>query len=223
LETVEIQAEPRNPGKKGKAKSLRRDQKIPAVFYGPNTQAVSLQVGKKDFVTRVAGMEGSHLIRFQSVSPLLANKVALVKELQFHPLTEDVVHVDFYEVDLAEKIQVKVPLHFVGKAEGVVRGGILQPIVREIEVECLPMEIPEYVNVEVTALDIGHSLHLEDVTLPSGVVALHEAKFTLVTVVPPTVEEAAPAAEAAEAAVEGAETVEAASQGEKKKEEGSGS
>jgi large subunit ribosomal protein L25 len=222
LETVEIQAEPRDPGKKGRVKSLRRDGKIPAVFYGPKTETVSLGIGKREFVTRVAGLEGSHLIRFQSASPLLANKVALVKEMQFHPVTEDVVHVDFYEVDLAEKILVKVPLHFVGKAEGVVRGGILQPVVREIEVECLPMEIPEYVNVEVTSLDIGHSLHVEDVVMPSGVVALYETNFTLVTVVPPTVEEAAPAAEAPAAAAEGAEIPEGAPQ-EKKKEEGSGS
>jgi len=222
LETVEIQAEPRAAGKKGSAKRLRREGKIPGVFYGPKTGTVSLEVGEKEFVTRVAGLEGSHLIRFQSGSPLLSNKVALVKELQIHPVTEDVLHVDFYEVDLAEKIQVKVPLHFVGKAEGVVRGGILQPIVREIEVECLPVEIPEYVEVEVSSLDIGHSLHIGDVTLPSGVVALHEPNFTLVTVVPPTVEEVAPTAEAP-AAVEGAEAAPAAPEEEKKKEEGSGS
>lgn len=222
METVEIQAEPRGAGKKGSAKRLRRGGKIPGVIYGPKTGTVSLEVGMREFVTRVAGLEGSHLIRFQSGSPLLANKVALVKELQLHPVTEDVVHVDFYEVDLKEKIQVKVPLHFVGKAEGVVRGGILQPIVREIEVECLPMEIPEYVEVEVSSLDIGHSLHLGDVSLPSGVMALHESNFTLVTVVPPTVEEAAPAAEAP-AVAEGAEAAPAATEEEKKKEEGSGS
>lgn len=224
METVEIQAEPRGDGNRGSVKKLRREGKIPGVFYGPKTETISLEIGKRDFVTRVAGLEGSRLIRFQSGSPLLANKVALVKDMQLHPVTEDVVHVDFYEVDLAEKIQVKVPLHFVGKAEGVVRGGILQPVVREIEVECLPMEIPEFIEVEVSPLDIGHSLHIGDVTIPPGVVALHEPNFTLVTVVPPTaVEEAAPAAEAPEALPEGAEAAPAAPEEEKKKEEGSGS
>jgi large subunit ribosomal protein L25 len=221
LETVEIQAEPRDSGSKGKARRLRRSGKIPAVFYGPKAETVSLAVGEKDFVTRVAGFEGSHLIRFQSGSPLLSNKVALVKDLQLHPVTGNVLHVDFYEVDLTQKIQVMAPLHFVGKAEGVVRGGILQPVVREIEVECLPMEIPEYIDVEVSALDIGDSLHVEDLTMPPGVTAVYENNFTLVTVVPPSVEEAAPTAEAATAEV--AEGAEAASPGEKKKEEGAGS
>jgi len=157
----------------------------------------------------------------KSASPLLADKVALVKEMQFHPVTGEVVHADFYEVDLAARIRVKVPLHFVGKAAGVVRGGILQPVVREIEVECLPLEIPEYLNVEVSALDIGHSLHVEDLPLPEGVVAIYETNFTLVTVVPPTVEEAPRVEEAAPAvAVEAAEAA-AAPAPEKAKEEDS--
>jgi large subunit ribosomal protein L25 len=95
-----------------------------------------------------------------------------------------------------------VPLRFVGKAAGVVRGGILQPIVREIEVECLPLDIPEFFNVDVSELDIGDSVHVEELTMPEGVTALFDSNFALVTVVTPTVEEA-PAAPAA-AVVEGA-------------------
>jgi len=204
LETVDIQVEPRELGTKGKVRELRRNGKIPGVFYGPKTQTISLEINKKEFVARVSGLEGTHLIRLKSESPLLANKVALVKEVQFHPVTEDVVHADLYEVDLAAKIQVKVPLHFVGKAVGVVRGGILQPVVREIEVECLPTDIPEYIDVEVSSLDIGHSLHITDLTLPEGVVPIYETELTLVTVVPPTVEEA-PAVEAPTPVVEAAE------------------
>jgi large subunit ribosomal protein L25 len=95
-----------------------------------------------------------------------------------------------------------VPLRFIGKAAGVVRGGILQPIVREIEVECLPLDIPEFFNVDVSELDIGDSVHVEELTMPEGVTALFDSNFALVTVVTPTVEEA-PAAPAA-AVVEGA-------------------
>jgi len=220
LETVEIQIEPRDSGSKGKVKELRRQGKLPGVFYGPKTQAVPLELDRKEFLSRVADLGGSRLIRMKSASPLLADRVALVKEMQFHPVTGEVVHADFYEVDLTAKIRVKVPLHFVGKAEGVVRGGILQPVVREVEVECLPMDIPEYFNVEVSALDIGHSLHVTDLPMREGVVAVYETNFTLVTVVPPTVEEA-PAAEAAPAVVvEGAEAPAAAPE-EKKKEESS--
>lgn len=220
METVEIQIEPRDSGSKGKVKELRRQGKLPGVFYGPKAQTIPLELDRKEFLSRVADLEGSRLIRIKSASPLLADRVALVKEMQFHPVTGEVIHADFYEVDLTAKIRVKVPLHFVGKAEGVVRGGILQPVVREVEVECLPMDIPEYFDVEVSALDIGHSLHITDLPMREGIVAVYETNFTLVTVVPPTVEEA-PAAEAAPAVVvEGAEAPAAAPE-EKKKEESS--
>ena len=168
METIEIQIEPREAGAKGRAKQLRREGKLPGIFYGPKAESVPLELDRKDFLSRVAGLEGSHLIRIKSSSPLLAERVALVKEMQFHPVTGEVVHADFYEVDLSARIRVKVPLHFVGKAEGVVRGGILQPVVREIEVECLPMDIPEYFDVEVSSLDIGHSLHVKDLSIPEG-------------------------------------------------------
>ena len=201
METVEIQVNTREPGSKQKARRLRRQGNIPGVLYGPKLSPVPLELNRKDFLTRVAGLEGSHLVRMKSESSSLADKVALVKEMQFHPVTGDILHADFYEVDLTAKIQVNVPLHFVGKAAGVVRGGILQPVVREIEVECLPLDIPEFFNVEVSGLDIGDSVHVEDLPMPEGVTAIYESNFTLVTVVPPTVEEA-PAAEAAPEAVE---------------------
>jgi len=228
LETVEIQIEPRESDGKGRARRARRAGKLPGVFYGPKSAAVALELDRKDFLTRVAHLEGSHLIRIKSGSPALADKVALVKELQYHPVTGEVIHADLYEVDLTEKIRVKVPLHFVGKAAGVVRGGILQPVVREIEVECLPMDIPEFFDVEVSALDIGDSLHVTELAMPAGVAAASESDLTLVTVVPPSIEEAptpaeaaAPAAEGAEAApaAEGAEPAPAAAKKEEKKEE----
>ena len=218
METIEIHMEPRETDGKRKAKRLRREGRLPGIFYGPKAQAISLQVDMKEFVTRVGGLEGSHLIRIKSASPLLADKVALLKEMQCHPITGRVLHADFYEVDLTEKIQVNIPLHFVGKAAGVVRGGILQPIVREIEVECLPMDIPEYINVEVSSLDIGDALHVTDLSIPAGVVPIYETNLTLVTVVPPTVEEA-PAA-AAPVAAEVAEGAEAAPGEKEEKEEG---
>jgi large subunit ribosomal protein L25 len=218
VETVEIKIEPREAGTKGKAKRLRRDGKLPGVFYGPKAQTVPLEIDRKDFMSRVADLEGSHLIRIKSGSPLLADKVALVKEMQFHPVTGEVLHADFYEVDLSAKIRVKVPLHFVGKAVGVVRGGILQPIVREVEVECLPTDIPEFFNVEVSELDIGDSLHVTGLAMPEGVVAASESDLTLVTVVPPSIEEAPTPVEAPVVAVEGAEAPAAAPEGEKKEE-----
>jgi large subunit ribosomal protein L25 len=201
LETLEVQANARAAGGKNHARRLRRSGKIPAVLYGPKTQAVALELDKKDFSTRVALLQGSHLVRLKSSVPALAEKVALVKEMQFHPISGDVTHADLYEVDLAAKIQVQVPLRFVGKAAGVTRGGILQPIVREVEVECLPMDIPGFFNVDVSALDIGNSIHVEEIQMPADVTLVFESNFAVVTVVTPTVEEAPVAAAPAEGEV----------------------
>lgn len=202
METLEIRVDARDKKRKRDAKRLLREGKIPGILYGPKTPAISLALDKREFSSRVADLEGSHLVRLKSESSALADKVALVKSMQYHPISGDVIHTDLYEVDLSAKITVNVPLHFVGKAEGVVRGGILQPIVREIAVECLPLDIPAFFDVDVSRLDIGDSVHVEELTIPEGVKAVYESNFPLVAVVPPTVEEA-PAAAAAP--VEGAE------------------
>ena len=188
MDTLEIQVEARDKQRKRDARRLLREGKIPAILYGPKMTAVTLALDKKEFSRRVAGLQGSHLVRLKSASATLAEKVALVKDMQFHPISGDVIHADFYEVDLSAKIQVHVPLRFVGKAVGIVNGGILQPILREIEVECLPLDIPEFFNVDVTALDIGDSVHIEDLQMPDGVVSVAEDNLALVAVVPPTVE-----------------------------------
>jgi large subunit ribosomal protein L25 len=208
----------REKKRKRDAKRLLRNGRIPGILYGPKTEAVALEFDKRDFSTRIAGLEGSHLVRLKSAAPALAEKVALLKEMQFHPLSGEVVHADLYEVDLSAKITVRVPLHFIGKAAGVVRGGILQPIVREVEVECLPLDIPEFFDVDVSALDIGDSVHIEELKIPEGVAVVSEENLALVAVVPPTVEEEP--TPAAEAPVEGAEVApaptEAAPEEEKK-------
>ena len=215
METLEIRVDPRDKKSKRDAKRLLRNGKIPAILYGPKTTAVALALDKREFSSRVADLEGSHLVRLKSESAALADKVALVKEMQFHPISGDVIHTDLYEVDLSAKITVHVPLHFVGKAEGVVRGGILQPIVREIEVECLPLDIPAYFDVDVSRLDIGDSVHIEELTMPEGVTAVAESNLALVAVVPPTVEEApAAAAEPVEGAEAAPASTESAKEGE---------
>lgn len=215
METLEIRADAREKKHKRDARRLLRNGKVPGIFYGPKTPSIPLELDKREFSSRIAGLEGSHLVRLKSESPALADKVALVKDMQYHPINGDVIHADLYEVDLTAKITVNVPLHFVGKAAGVVRGGILQPIVREIEVECLPLDIPAYFDVDVSALDIGDSVHIEELTMPADVAAIYDSNIPLVAVVPPTVEEA-PAA-AAEPVV-GAEIIPAAPEATKESE-----
>ena len=202
MEAVEVHVDRRVQGRKGAAKKLRRAGTIPAVFYGPKRTTVAISVQAEEFDQKLKHLEGSHLIRLLHANggdKELHEKMTLLREVQRHPVSGEVLHADFYEVDLAERLTVSVPLRFVGKAAGVVTGGILQPILREIQVECLSTEIPEFLEVNVTALNIHEAVHLADLTLPEGVTAVGDSAQPLVTVLPPTVEEVKPA-EAAEAA-----------------------
>jgi large subunit ribosomal protein L25 len=215
MEEIALNVETRDGQGKGPARRLRQTGKIPGVFYGPKSQATALAIDNKEFTTHVTNLEGSHLIRFQSASSDLAQKVALVREVQVHPVSGSVLHVDFYEVDLTQRLQVTVPLHFVGKAAGIAEGGILQPIIREIEVECLPSDIPQFIEVDVSALNIHDAIHLADVTLPANVSAAFENNEAVVSVLPPTVEEVK-AAEPTEVAAEGAVPAEGAAEAKEK-------
>jgi large subunit ribosomal protein L25 len=208
MEMVEIKVERRAGSGKGAARKLRRAGTIPGVFYGPGRTTVEVGVGAEEFEKKLSHLEGSHLIRLVNDGGKdadLHDKAVLVREVQRHPVSDDILHVDFFEVSLTERLTVSVPLRFVGKPVGVVDGGILQPIVREIEVECLPTEIPQFIEVDVSALGIHEAVHLSSVQLPEGVTSMGDPMQTVVTVLPPTVEEAKPAVEAAEVApVEGA-------------------
>src|SRR5262245_31879963 len=162
METVEIQVEPRSGCGKGEARRLRARGKAPAVFYGPKRATSQIAVDSKEFLQKIAALEGSHLIRFTSAVEEIANKVALVKEAQYHPVTGALLHADFYEVDMAAKLRVRVALHFTGKAVGVALGGILQPVQRDVEVECLPADIPEFLEVDVSVLAIHDAVHISE-------------------------------------------------------------
>ena len=203
METVEITIERRDDHGKGPARRLRAGGKVPGILYGPKRTTTSIAVSAEEFEKKIVHLEGSHLIRLVNdggKDAELHDKAVLLREVQRHPVTDAVLHVDFLEVDLTERLIVSVPLHFIGKATGVVAGGILQPVVREVEVECLPTEIPEFIEVDVSALGIHEAVHLSDLRLPEGATSVGDPTQTLVTVLPPTVEEAKPAAEAAEAA-----------------------
>jgi large subunit ribosomal protein L25 len=208
MEMVEITVARRTGQGKSAARKLRRTGSIPAIFYGPKRTTVAVALGAKEFDEKLAHLEGSHLIRLVNdggKDAELHDKAVLLREVQRHPTTDAILHVDLFEVSLTERLTVSVPLRFVGKAAGVVDGGILQPILREIEVECLPTEIPDFIEVDVSPLGIHEAVHLTDVQLPAGVTLISDPTQTVVTVLPPTVEEAKPAAEAAEAVpVEGA-------------------
>lgn len=207
METVDITVERREQFRKGNARRLRAAGRVPGIVYGPKRQALAVSVSTLEFERKLAHLEGTRLVRLLSATaqdPDLHDRVVLLREMQEHPVTGAVLHADFYEVDLTARIEVQVPLHFVGKAAGVVTGGILQPVMRELAVECLPTEIPEYLEVDVTPLGIHDALHVRDLRLPEGVRSVADLGQTIVTVVAPTMEEttttAAPEAAAGEPA-----------------------
>lgn len=216
METIDLAVVLREKGSKGSVRSLRRGGRVPAVLYGAKRDATLVALDGKEFETKVASIEGTHLIRLSSSAGDLGGRLVLVKEIQRHPVQRSLLHADLYEVDVNTKLKLRVPLHFIGRAAGVDLGGILQPIKREVEVQCLPTEIPDFIEVDVAALGIHDALHLTDLTVPAGVDLVIDTDEAVVTVLPPVVEEVKvaaegeAAAEGAAAPAEGAKTAEAA-------------
>lgn len=206
METLTLEVEPREGTGKGPARRARAQGRMPAVFYGAKTDGQNLTVDARDFGRRIANLEGTHLIELRSSVSQLDKRMVLLREVQHHPVTGLPVHADFYEVALDTAIVVRVPLHFEGKAAGVALGGILQPIIREMEVRCLPTAIPEFIAVDVSALAVHDALHVADLKLPEGVEVMIDEGETVVSVLPPTAEakgEGAAAEGAVAAAAEG--------------------
>src|SRR5262245_36051927 len=174
METVVLNVEARQAKSKGETGRLRRAGKVPAVFYGPGKIGQAVCVDAREFRIKLDGLEGSHLIQLLSPTAEINEKMVLLKEVQRHPVTSLPMHLDFYEVDVTKPIEVTVPLHFVGKAQGVTAGGLLQSLRREITVECLPREIPEFIQVDVSPLGIHDTIHVAELTLPAGVKAVYD-------------------------------------------------
>ncbi len=211
METGELLCEKRETKPKGVRHQVRREGRVPAVLYGPKTAPIALSVSAIDIKNRVAHAATSRIMRLKSAAPDLDGKHVIVKDVQRTPVSRDILHADLYEVDLNRAIRVNVPLHFVGKPAGVAEGGILQPLERQVEVECLPLEIPEFVDVDVTSVGIHDVIHISEVKFSGNVKPIYDTDLPVVTVLPPTVEAAPiPAAAEVEAAVEAAAPAEGA-------------
>jgi large subunit ribosomal protein L25 len=212
---------PRDATGKGAARKLRHRGLIPAIFYGRDREPVLLSLNCEDLQNYTQEEEGTSMLFTLEIDENgeLNNKLAVLKELQRDPIDLRFIHADLQEVFLDQKITATVALHFVGDPVGVEAGGVLQPSLRTLEVECLPTQIPQYVEVGVASLDIGDSLHVADLQLPVGVETVSSLDLAVVTVSPPTVEKVAPVAEeVAEEEAEAAEAEETA--GEEKEETG---
>lgn len=199
-------AENRSAYGKGAARKLRAAGRIPGVIYGKGDHtavAVDSRSLQKLLETSEAGL--NTLIDLDIRDG--ATRTVLVKDLQRDPVRGFPLHADFYAVDLKKAVQVTVPIHFVGKAAGEELGGVVDHTLHEVECECLPRTIPDSIEVDVTNLGVGDSLHLSDLAPPEGVAFLSDPETTVATVVMPTAEpeeeEAAPEEGEGEAIPEG--------------------
>lgn len=210
---------------KGVARKLRAAGRIPGVCYGPQLDTVTVQIDPQalERVLAKSGAGMNTLIDLQvEGGGVFDGRTVLVKDLQREPIYGVPLHADLYAVDLTQTIVVQVPVHITGIAHGVrVSFGILDHQLREIELECLPTAIPSEIVVDVTDLELNHSLHIRDIALPEGVELRDDPDLSVVSVVMPAAAEEAAATEEVEGE-EGAEPAageEAASEGEERKPE----
>jgi large subunit ribosomal protein L25 len=182
---------------------MRREGRIPAILYGRRNESILLSVDIHEFEIAVKNRSINQvLINLTIQNDDSQQKPVMIKELQVHPVSQSLLHVDFYEIDMKRKIRVNVPIVTVGKARGEEVGGILQIIRRELEVLCLPSEIPETIRIDVSNLDVGDAVHVEEIPLEGNIEIPTEVNFTVVTVLSPKVEEVAAEAEEGEEAEE---------------------
>lgn len=204
MEQVNLEGFFRESSGKGKARALRRAGNIPAIFYGPETESIAIGVSKVSFGKILKDQSSENTLYQLTIKGDNQEivKTVMLKELQRTPLDREILHADFYEVSLTKEIDITVGLKVVGKAPGVENGGFLQEISRELEIRCLPTHIPDFIEVDVSTLGIGDSLHVQDLKLPEGIRVLSDAQLTLITVVPPVEEKTAPGEAAAGSEVE---------------------
>jgi len=190
MERPILTAEIREGVGKEKAKKLRAKGLIPAIFYGPKSQTISLAIDSKELSKALQTEAGENVlidldIRKGNQSD---RKVVMLKDIQIDPLQRITLHTDFYEVTMDEMVTVEVPVHLVGKPEGTKVGGILEQVRRVIQIQCFPGDIPKSIDIDVSPLKIGDSIHIQDIKVEKAKI-LSDTNFTIATVVPPVVEE----------------------------------
>ena len=205
MSVIPLSASRRETLGKGGARKARAAGQIPGVLYGHGEEPVAVAVSARDFEVALRAHKGGNPIVNLAVAGA-SEYTALIRDVQYDPLTRGIVHLDFQHISLTEQIEVSVGVKLVGLAVGVKDGGgILETILREIEVRCLPTQIPSSIEVDVAALAVGDSVHVRDLSIPN-VTVLSDPDATIATVVPPTVmEEKAPEDVAAEAGTGAAE------------------
>lgn len=202
--TIQLKAEPRGGVGTVASKKTRDAGFVPAVIYGRHLdKPQSLQLKARELTVALGKSAGEHLLVDLEIVGS-GKTLALIQDVQHHPLRRDILHVDFHALREDEKMHTSVPVICFGESSGVKNlGGVLEQLLRSLEVECLPKDLPDSITVDVTALEIGDAIHIKDIQLPAGVIALGAPDSSVVHCAAPVVEEvAAPVAAEGAAASE---------------------
>jgi len=202
MELQNLKVKSRNDGGKGASRRARRTGEIPAVLYGgENGGAEPLLIDHRSFIHLLNGVQGEHaIVQLESDDKPDLNGPALVKEVQHDPVKGHILHADFLRIRLDVKINTVVPVYLEGRSKGVVEGGLMDHQLREIEVECLALDVPEYVIVDVTAMEVGDSIHVSDINVSERVTILTDPERAIAAVHAPRVAKTAAEEEAEEEA-----------------------
>lgn len=204
MQLVSLKSTVRETGRKAHRASVRASGSIPAVIYGNNQEALSIAIDEKG-IEKLLHTEGGMyaVVQLDFDDAPEYNSPALMKAVQRHPVKDTLLHVDFLRIRLDQRIQTQVVIVLTGRAKGVVEGGVIDHQIREVDIECLALEVPDHIEVDITDLELGESVHVSDLNVAEGVTILTDPDLAIASVHTPrivkTAEEEAAEAEAAEA------------------------
>lgn len=187
---VKLSARPRAEAGRNAVKQVRTRGSVPAVIYGGKDAPANLEVSLKEINSLLAHAVGENILVDLEINDggKTTNRLSLIQEVQHHPVRGDVIHIDFHAVSMTEEIEAEIVLEPAGEPVGVKTfGGLLQQNMRTLPIKCLPKDLPELITVDVSALNVGESLHVKDIPLPSGVSAAIDGDLTVFLVSEPTV------------------------------------
>ena len=191
MATIQLDSKKRTTIGKGSARKLRSMGRLPVILYGPETDSIMLSLDYKQLQKTLRGKSAESIIfdlRVDSNGKDNSKRV-MIKEIQKDPVTRDYLHVDFYEISMEKELEVDIPVYLVNTPIGVNEGGILEHIRRELKISCMPKNLVDKIEIDVSGLDIGQSLHIEDISFPPGLKSIEDGNLTIATVVAPTIEE----------------------------------
>jgi large subunit ribosomal protein L25 len=189
MDTMQLNSEIRVQTGKGAARRLRTSGKLPAILYGAETDPIMLAMDYSELKKTLRGRAAENIIFDLTINGEKKgqSKKVMIKEIQRDPVKRDYLHIDLFEISMAKELEVDIPVDLLNTPVGVEQGGVLQHTRREVKAACLPEDLVDRIEVDVSGLDIGQSLHIRDISFPPGIRPLDDENLAIVTVVAPTV------------------------------------